>query len=63
MNVSIRIMGDAELAEKVADIIVSALESAGLTVTSPREYPMFRDKKKRDEIDPSRKRIYINVKG
>ena len=60
---SIRIMGDKKLADKVLGIILKALEQHGLDFTAPRSYPMYKDKKKRKEVDPTRTRIYLNVYG
>lgn len=60
---SIRVMGDKSIAEKVLSIIIRALEEHGIDFTAPRSYPMYKDKKKRKEIDPTRTRIYMNVYG
>ncbi len=62
-SASIRIMGDKTLVEKVVSIIIRALEEHGMDFTAPRSYPMYKDKKKRKELDPTRSRIYINVYG
>ncbi|MCR8433346.1 MAG: hypothetical protein NDP13_06435 [Crenarchaeota archaeon] len=60
---SIRLMGDKELVAKLVPVILKALESSGFDFTAPREYPMYKDKKKRKEIDPNRSRIYMTVYG
>lgn len=60
---SIRLMGDKELIEKLLPVILKALESGGFDFTAPREYPMYKDKKKRTEIDPNRSRVYMTVYG
>ncbi len=60
-SASIRIMGDKPLVEKILSVVIRALEEKGIDFTAPRSYPMYKDKKKRKEIDPNRSRIYINV--
>jgi len=56
-------MGEKNLVAKLVSLILRALESQGMDFTAPREYPMYKDKKKRKEIDPTRSRIYITVYG
>jgi len=56
-------MGDKILVEKLVSIIIRAFEENALDFTAPRSYPMYKDKKKRKEIDETRSRIYINVYG
>ncbi len=58
---SIRVMGDRELVERLVSIIIRALEEKGMDFSAPRSYPMYKNKKKRKEIDPTRSRIYISV--
>ncbi|GEM_PF-5490348 len=60
---TIRVMGSKDLVTKLVSLILRVLESQGLDFTAPREYPMYKDKKKRKEIDPDRSRIYITVYG
>lgn len=62
-SASIRIMGDKQVVDKILPLIIKTLEESGMDFTAPRSYPMYKDKKKRKEIDPNRSRIYINVYG
>lgn len=62
-SASIRVMGDKVLVEKLVSIIIRTLEDNALDFTAPRVYPMYKDKKKRKEIDHTRSRVYINVYG
>jgi len=62
-SASIRIMGEKNLVDKIVGLIVRMLEERGIDFTAPRSYPMYKDKKKRKELDPTRSRVYINVYG
>ncbi|MGQ9468685.1 MAG: hypothetical protein ACUVTD_02490 [Nitrososphaerales archaeon] len=54
MNITIRIMGDKELAKEIAKRFEQLLN------VSFREYPMYKDERNRTEIDESKIRLYAS---
>jgi len=60
--ISIRIMGDKELAEEIADIVVNALQEQLETTVRFHAYPVYKDKRKRTKIDSSKIRLYTTVR-
>jgi len=62
LNCNIRVMGDKEDAYEVLNIIQKSLTKKGY-VLGLREYVMYKDKKERKEVDVTRTRIYIHLKG
>ena len=61
MKTTIRIMGDKEISEKILFHIVRLLETLQLDFSAPKEYPMYKDKKRRKEIDKTKTRYYITI--
>jgi len=55
-------MGDKELALEVSSIIIEALQRHLSIVPTFRSYPVFKDKRKRIEVDPTKIRLYATVK-
>ena len=57
MKATIRVMGDKVLVKDIEEILRALL---GITF---REYPVYRDKKKRTEIDENKLRAYGTLEG
>jgi len=62
MKVNIRIMGDKELAYKVAEIIKESLSSVFGEIEFI-EKPMYKDKYNRTEVDDEKIRLYASLGG
>jgi len=60
-RISIRLMGDKELALEVSSIIIEALQRHLYVLPTFRSYPVFKDKRKRTEVDPTKIRLYATV--
>ena len=62
MDCSIRLMGLKEDVYEILSLVQDVLKEKGYGLYI-REYVMYKDKHERKEIDTSKTRVYIRVKG